>query len=440
MTEAKPLDEAEFDRLMEPLGPFERRPRLAVAVSGGADSLALTLLAARWAQTRRGSLLALTVDHALRPDSSEEAGRVGAWLAAKRIPHAILRWSGTKPARGVQAEARAARYALLLRRCREEGIAHLLLGHHRDDQAETVLLRLGRGSGVDGLAGMAPVVATLGARLLRPLLPVPRERIEATLRAMGQEWVEDPSNRNAEFRRTRLRALLPALADAGIGAVRIADTAARMARAREALEREAEALLAGAASLFPAGWARIEPGALRDAPPEIALRALARLVRTVSGEPYPPRLDGLEGLLAALRSGPPTRRSLGGCLVGPRGGALIVCREPAAIAPPLELAGPGALRWDGRFLLRLAGKGRGMLGALGPEGWSALRRRIDPPDLPPLATHGLPAIFDARGPAEVPHLAYRRAGSHAPRVVSVRFAPTVPLTGGLVWNDDGTMC
>ncbi|MDY0242779.1 MAG: tRNA lysidine(34) synthetase TilS, partial [Rhodospirillaceae bacterium] len=191
-----PIGDAEFSSWMDRLGPFERLPVVAVACSGGADSLALTILADAWARSRGGQAIALTVDHGLRADSAAEAATVGRWLAAREIPHHVLRWEGAKPGTGIQAAARRARYALLEDWCRQEGLLHLLLAHHRDDQAETLLMHLARGSGVDGLAGMAPITETRALRLLRPMLDAPHARLEATLAARGLVWVEDPSNRN----------------------------------------------------------------------------------------------------------------------------------------------------------------------------------------------------------------------------------------------------
>ena len=161
---------AEFAGLIETLGPFEQRPRLAVAVSGGPDSLCLCLLAAGWAAAQDGAVSALIVDHGLRPEAAAEARQVAAWLRARRIDHHVLRWAGVKPATGIQAAAREARYRLLGDWCRAAGILHLLLGHHLDDQAETVALREARQSGAEGLAGMAAVRELAGLRLLRPFL------------------------------------------------------------------------------------------------------------------------------------------------------------------------------------------------------------------------------------------------------------------------------
>ena len=196
---------AEFAGLIEALGPFEQRPRVAVAVSGGPDRLCLCLLAAGWAAARGGVVSALIVDHGLRPEAAAEARQVAAWLRARRIDHHVLRWADVKPATGIQAAAREARYRLLSDWCRAVAILHLLLGHHLDDQAETVALRQARQSGAAGLAGMAAVREVAGLRLLRPFLRVPKARLLATLKTLDQPWLEDPSNLAPSFARGRLR-------------------------------------------------------------------------------------------------------------------------------------------------------------------------------------------------------------------------------------------
>ena len=226
---------AAFEALMAPLGPFEPAPRIAVAVSGGADSLALCLLAERWARARGGAVFGLTVDHRLRPESGAEAAQVRRWLAARAIPHRTLRWPGARRAGGgIQEEARAARLALLTAWCRRAGVLHLLLGHQREDQAETALQRLARGSGIDGLAAMAPVRLALepaggGVRLLRPLLSVPRDALPATLAQWDQPWIDDPTNRDRRHARPRLAAAIARLGPEGLSAARLARGAARAA-------------------------------------------------------------------------------------------------------------------------------------------------------------------------------------------------------------------
>ncbi len=217
---AAPIDAAEFAALMAPLGPFEANPRIAAAVSGGADSLALAVLLHDWARPLGGHITALTVDHGLRPEAAAEARFVARTLEPLGLAHQTLRWRGAKPGANISAAARRARYDLLSRRCEQRGLLHLALGHHLDDQAETFLLRLGRGSGLDGLAAMAPIVELPGLRLLRPLLGLPKVRLEATLRARGLDWIEDPTNRDPAQARARLRQLLPGLALEGLTAAR----------------------------------------------------------------------------------------------------------------------------------------------------------------------------------------------------------------------------
>ena len=265
------LTDDEFSALMDRLGPFEMRPHIAVAVSGGRDSLCLVLLLHRWARRRRGQITALTVDHGLRPDSAAEARTVGCWLRAHKIGHAILTWNRRNqppPGSGLQAAAREARYRLLCGHCRDLGILHLALAHQRDDQAETFLLRLGRGSGLDELAGMAPVTERDGMRLLRPLLPVPRDRLAATLRGWGQDWIDDPTNENTAHTH-RLRRLLPSLAEIGVSAGRLAETAAVLGQARAAMDRAVAGILAAGVEIDPAGYLWLEPSVLAGAPAEV---------------------------------------------------------------------------------------------------------------------------------------------------------------------------
>jgi tRNA(Ile)-lysidine synthase len=445
---APALDSAAFAALMAPLGPFEAAPQVAVAVSGGADSLALALLGAGWAAERGGHAVALTVDHGLRPESAAEARQVRAWLKAHGIRHHTLVWEGPRPTADLQAAARTARYRLLAAWCASRGVLHLLLAHHRDDQAETLLLRLARGSGLDGLAGMAAITepglggaAASGPRLLRPLLGVPKAALEASLRDIGQSWIEDPSNASDAFARARLRRKLPDLAAEGLTPERLAATAARLGRARAALDDAVAGLAARAVGLFPAGYARLDLSLYREAAPEIALRCLARCLMTIGGGTYTPRLERLERLHHLLvepaPAGPgdgaaqrPAVRTLAGCRIERRRDAVLVCREAADGGGSAAVAAGQAVWWDGRFLLRLDGRGRCRLGRLGGEGWLAALRQL--PELrrttiPAPVRPTLPALWDDHGLLEAPHLGFRRAGARGPRVAAAEFVPAQPL-------------
>ncbi len=434
---SRPLTDDDFAALMSGIGPFEREPHLACAVSGGADSLALVLFANRWAERRGGRVTALTVDHGLRPEAADEARLVGEWLTPRGIAHCILVWTDEKPATGVQQAARAARYALFGRWCRDAGVLHLLLGHTRDDQAETLLLRLGAGSGPDGLAAMAAVRETPDVRLLRPLLAVPGALLRAALTLQGQAWIEDPSNRDHRFARVRARR---AIAAGGLSAEALAETAGRFGRARAALETSASELLAENASVHPAGFARLNLPPFVSAADEVSLRALARVIAAIGGRVHAPRLERLERLHRRLLegSGEDGSATLGGCRIIADRGGLLICRENRGIPAPLPVWPGLGLVWDRRFAIRFAAAAgeadNPRLAGLGAAGWSEIVRRrpeLAGRPLPGPVRLTLPALTDRAGVVAVPHLGYRRreaAGAGA-TFAEIRFSPPNPLAG-----------
>lgn len=452
MTSPPPLlSDADFAALMVPFAPFEREPVVAVAVSGGADSLALTLLAARWAEARGGRAIGVTVDHALRPESRGEAEQVGRWLAARNISHHILTWTGLHPHAGVQASARTARYGLLEEWASANGILHVLLAHHLQDQAETVMLRLGRGSGVDGLSAMAPAAPGRHVRWLRPLLGVEKERLRAVLTAWGQDWIEDPSNDNPAFARVRWRKLLPSLAEDGLMPRRLAATAARMARARAALEREAACAMATEVEVHAEGFAVIAADAFERYDEEIALRLLTRVVSSLGGGLYPPR----HATVCAWfhRREDRESRTMAGCLLTPcDDGRWLVSREAGRMAPPVALERGCSARWDGRFLA-CAGLDLPegvVLGALGETGWRPVVETLPPAQqrrardrIPAVVRPTLPALWWQGNLCAVPDLGYNRWGDGKRRLLRWMVpAPTYPMTvagRSLASGYDGTI-
>ncbi|HXT77991.1 MAG TPA: tRNA lysidine(34) synthetase TilS, partial [Acetobacteraceae bacterium] len=204
---------------MARLGPFEPEPCLAAGVSGGADSMALAVLADGWVRRRGGSLLAVIVDHGLRAESAAEAAVTRDRLSGLGIAAQIRRLDGLTRGPALAERARMARLEMLASVCRDAGILHLLLGHHAGDQAETVMMRVLRGSGPHGLAGMAALREAGQVRLLRPLLETSPGALRAFLSAAGVDWVEDPSNTDMTALRPRLRALRADLAGEADGTV-----------------------------------------------------------------------------------------------------------------------------------------------------------------------------------------------------------------------------
>lgn len=281
---------------------WKAAPAIVLAVSGGPDSLALMWLAARWRKAlKQGPALAVvTVDHGLRPEAAAEARAVKRLAASLDLPHRTLRWSGDKPRTGIQAAARGARYRLLANAAKTLGASHVMTAHTRDDQAETVLMRLSRGSGIAGLAAMAREIERDGVVLARPLLDVPKARLIATLAKARIAFTTDPSNADPRFTRPRLRELMPQLAAEGCDARSLVRLAVRAARADAALELMTDGAEQFLASL-DAGLER--PGV--DARAFLALAAeiqIRLLLRTLSRHGYegPPELGKVEALAEAL--------------------------------------------------------------------------------------------------------------------------------------------
>ena len=322
------LDGAGFAAAVEALAGCPLRPdeRLAVAVSGGPDSLALLLLAH---QAFAGRVSALTVDHGLRTEAAQEAASVAAQCARLGVEHATLRWDGAKPAANLQAAARAARYRLMGEWCAAQGIAWLATAHHADDQAETLLLRLARGAGLAGLTGIRPrrTVAS-GVELIRPLLGVRRDDLARLIADHGLGSVDDPSNRDDRFDRTRARALLAATE--WLDAERLAAVSSNLAAAEAALTWTADLAWCSRAVVRD-GRVELDAGGL---PRELRRRLLLRALSQPEGAAAP-RGEEIERLLDRLDAG--GGGTLGGTLVRiVRGRWLCVPAPPrrsGAVAP-----------------------------------------------------------------------------------------------------------
>lgn len=402
---------------MDRLEPFEPAPALAVAVSGGADSTALALLARDWVVPRGGSLLALVVDHGLRAESAAEAALTLSRLAGRGVSGRLLVLRDLHRGPGLAARARAARYAALTRACAGQGILHLLLGHHMLDQVETLRIRALAHSGRAGLAAMSGVVEGEAVRLLRPLLAVPPGWLRGFLREVGMNWVEDPSNADPASQRARIRAAFNDPGGEGFAVMAKQVRARQFGVQRVGMEREAAAELARGVRLHPEGWAVLPPGL-------VSAEALAAVLRTIAGRAYPVASHQVAALAAAPRAA-----TLAGTRLLPAGragppGAWLLVREAAAMAPPVP-AMPGAT-WDGRF--RLSPRARPVpgwqLGALGPAA-SGLRRLR--PDWPAAVLQALPALWEGPRLVAVPALGYPDAATCAG--LGLRFAPAVPLAG-----------
>ena len=321
----------EFKQLLAPLGPFAKGETIVVAVSGGADSMALSCLAQAWAKANELAIVGLTVDHRLREEGAKEAVQVSRWLGEYNVEHHTLVWQDGDAVgqldRSPQAAAREARFNLMVRWCRDNKVANLLVAHHADDQAETFMQRLVRGSGLDGLAAMQHSMARDGIKILRPLLSRPKADLLATCEAFGQAWIDDPSNQDDRYTRVRLRNLLSALEEEGLDRDRLLNTVAHMQRAKAAIDDAAEHLMRDSVVVAENGFLTIDREVLLAAPDEVVLRCLARCLCQVSGAVYPPRFDSLFLVFEALGSTDWSDRTLHGCQMRVRNGSLVISLE-----------------------------------------------------------------------------------------------------------------
>jgi tRNA(Ile)-lysidine synthase len=404
-----------FSTALDRLGPFEPGPAIAVAVSGGADSLALAVLARDWVNRRDGSTVALVVDHGLRPASADEARITIERLQCLGIPTRLLPLAGLEHGPALAERARIMRYECMTAACREAGILHLLLGHHAADQIETLAMRVLRGSQTHGLAGMPALRETAGVRLLRPLLGIEPALLRDFLTANGTSWIEDPSNQDMRALRPRLRHRFAAGAEGGTTeGSGLWHALSAVARLRSYEEMQTAAELASRVSVRPEGFALLSPGRIGSA-------ALSSLVRTIGGSAYNPSPARINGLAAR-----PRPAALAGVRItqaGRFGDGMLIVREEAAVMDPVPLA-PDTI-WDNRF--RVAGHEGLPAGAtIGKLGDDAARFR-DVSGLPSAVLRTLPAVRFGKSLTVVPHLGYAAGDEGA--TMTALFAPPRPLAG-----------
>ncbi|HJZ30298.1 MAG TPA: tRNA lysidine(34) synthetase TilS [Hyphomicrobiaceae bacterium] len=441
MTSPPPI---EPEALAQLFGRLPAGHRVALAVSGGGDSTALMVLFAEWLSARALSpaeVLVLTVDHGLRLNSGAEAQWVARLATTLGYRHAILPWLGPKPVTGIQAAARAARYGLLAQAMHAAGRDHLLTAHTADDQAETLLMRLARGSGLDGLAAMAPLtpleVPLAGGAtvvLARPLLGVTKARLEAALVRRGIGWLDDSSNTAARFERSRLRAAAETLAALGLSADKLGLSARRLQRARAALEAAVAAFCSAEAGHYRVdalGYIAIDRAAWRRLPDDLALRVLVKAIAAAGGTPSPVPLAKLERLGEVLAG---SRRSGSWTLartaikLGPE--RIIFEREPGRAPGPELILGAGQRAlWDGRFWVAVGAKLDRPLAvrALGECGLSQLNKDASlPAAVSRQIMRGLPGFWQETALLAVPSVRFPSEAVVRRYGLSAVFAPMAP--------------
>ena len=326
---------------------------IALAVSGGSDSLALMLLAQRWAASQASppTIHIYSVDHGLRPEAASEVAMVLKAASALGLPARGLTWTGAKPVSGVQEAARIARYRLMAAAMVEDGVSLLLTAHHRQDQAETVLMRMAHGSGLEGLKGMAAMAEIEGVTVHRPLLGIDPMTLRGVVAGAGLVPAEDPSNNDTHYERVRWRQAMPALAALGLDAAVLAQFAERAGDADAAIAQMAEGCFGEIVRLDGFGAARIGLAPFIGLSPAISTRLLGRVLNIVGGRQKPRALGQVERLRQSIATNDLAKATtVLGCVVRLKDDGIVVAREPGRALPPDAILMPhGELVWDERF-------------------------------------------------------------------------------------------
>lgn len=387
---------SKFNQLMAIFTPFESPPTIAIATSGGPDSLALALLSHQWATNQGGKAIAITVDHQLREDSTAEAHQVRTWLEARGMEHHILTWvraeENETPQTSIQAAARKARYQLLGQWCKDHGVKHLLTAHHAQDQLETFMIRLAKGSGLKGLTSTQGVVLTSFGRILRPLLTLDSNHLKTTLKQFNQPFLLDPSNENEDFTRVRWRQLLPSLKVEGLTAQTIQETLNRLNHSQRLLDQHISGLLQQYVALSPYGYATLKKDALKESR-EAFEEMLKRILATIGTRTYPVRRQALHHAMDMMKSDKSI--TLGGCQILCKSAVWWIVRELAAAQKDTPVQQPETYFWDNRFKIVVSQKASCRIAALGERGIQQLGSNFKEQikSIPHVVLKTLPALW-----------------------------------------------
>lgn len=347
-----PLSIGEFAELMTPFGDLPKN--IALAISGGPDSMALAICAQRWAEQTHHTVIAFIVDHGLRAESAAETTLTQERLQQIGIPSQILHWKHTGITRALHITARKARMQLLSEACISHCISHLMLAHHKDDQAETILMRLAKGSGIDGLAGIASRNVFNGVHILRPFLMLSKERLITTCEAEHLPFVTDASNNSSRFARGRLRRVLPLLAEEGLTVDRLVDLGGRARLTKDALDHYTKELIVKAIARDISGALHCDLTLLRGAPRAISERALTAALQHIHLEDYPPEHASLSLVCTALCSEEPMPiRTLHRCVISKHNQTASITRELSNDMTSSIQLGENIL-WDQRWQVELS--------------------------------------------------------------------------------------
>jgi tRNA(Ile)-lysidine synthase len=363
----RPVEHQEFGSLIANCGATLNKSHLAVGVSGGADSMALCILAARWGRSNNVLVTALVVDHGLRESSSSEAGVVASWLKRLEIPFEILTIEKPKPTTGLQEKARRWRFLAFDNWCRSNGVGAVLLGHTLDDQIETLFMRINADTGPDGLSGMLSYTRVRGLIIARPLLSVTKKRLIATCNHHNQRWINDPSNLDERFTRVFWRNLKPKI---GLGSRSIQRFSAVMGNLRSVIDHYCRDFIkrSGGVSSFGLIW--FEASDFDKLPPYFSELMIGRILKSIGGASKPIKKRKIANLCRSLIDSSALTETLGGCIIQKlEKGRILIYREYAKCPTPNTCLQGTTSRWDNRFEITLLGGQNAIIEALGHRGW-----------------------------------------------------------------------
>lgn len=441
--QASKIDPDEFSKIMEGLGPYEACPKIAIAVSGGADSLTLTYLLSYWVKKKKGQIMALTFDHGLRDESFLEACQVHEWLEYEKIPHITLQDKKPDYQYKIQENARSRRYKALLEWCQKHQFTHLVTGHHQQDNFETFLQRLSHSSGLRGLTGISSIINLPQVRILRPLLSIPKERILLTLKSMQKKWIEDPSNHNIQFSRVRMRYVLEKLNQQGLTETYFKKIMNELDKANQRIENEAQNCLIKSVRLSPLGFVEVNRDDFLSYDESIQQRVMGQILCCIGGQYYFPKKKQIMCLLEniCMRK----NATLWGCQVLHRKKVLLIFRELDAIKEKKQVFKQDLqyIYWDKRFIIERENKGSvnnqnedyfiTLPSELKDDEWAQYKDQIDQIDqivIPKPILFTLPVIKRLDGSFIIPHFKIRGCLTNSNHSINfnVRFRPMRPLS------------
>ena len=407
---------------------YFNKESIALAVSGGPDSTALMFIFSKSKKIKKDNVTILVVDHGLRKNSSDEANLVKRNAIKIGFKCKILKWAGAKPSSGIQEAARKARYNLMLSWCEKNNIKKLFLAHHLDDQVETFLMRLSKGSGVDGLTSMSKNTIISNLNLIRPFLEISKNRLIEIANSSRLEWVTDPSNLNLSYQRSRMRKLMPSLSKEGIDSHHINLVIKRMDSVKQALKDIVDIDISKFVKNMNDISYSLSYEAINKLSPEILLRILERIIMVASGSVYPAKRTKVEGILSWLSSDNSIRaKTLGGVVIRKRKDYVIFYRElkgcqTSEIVYPLTSR---YLTWDNRFYIKLNKSKKVEVRCLGDEGVSIMKskkilKKQGLSNIPLSAWKSAPSLWSKKRLISVPSLGYCVADDFKIYLKSVR--------------------